>query len=321
MCNQNSYSKYQKRAIKFLSDFLGADTPFSYERTQTNHLKVLIDGVPKPIYTGSTPSDCKSINNFMAEIKREVKASKEVLDSEQTAPVVKMALPTLFKQSQDKLIQNGVKLLRMRLDVMKSKEEEKVLEEKSVDVVNAYRSEVIKHVLSQALQSRRQGGYIKPKDMKNLESKIETHLNFMMPTLAYYSELLNSKIKYQEKREISSTEELDSLDKANFVQESVQVTNSEPLTLVKEQAELLSVQTENNIQQVKQSSGLDLMAMSSGNRVALLRNLTKSQSLQLMDDINQAMALNREQDIEAVIAMIKEKDLPLEAIISRMEMA
>ena len=33
------------------------------------------------------------------------------------------------------------------------------------------------------------------------------------------------------------------------------------------------------------------------------------------------MAQNREQDIEAVIAMIKEKDLPLEVIISRMEMA
>lgn len=319
MCNQNSYSKYQKRAIKFLSDFLGADTPFSYERTQTNHLKVLIDGVPKPIYTGSTPSDCKSINNFMAEVKREVKASKEVLDPEQTVPIIKIALPTPFKLSQDKLIQNGVKLLRTRLDAIKSKEEEKVLEEKSVDVVNVYRSEVIKHVLSQALQSRRQGGYIKPKDMKNLESKIETHLNFMMPTLAYYSELLNGKIKYQEKGEVSSTEELNSLDKAKFVQESVQVANSEPLTLVKEPIELLSVQTENNIQQVKQSSASELMAMSSNHRVALLRNLTKLQSLQLMDDINQAMALNREQDIEAVIAMIKEKDLPLEAIISRME--
>lgn len=320
MCNQNSYSKYQKRAIKFLSDFLGVDTPFSYERTQTNHLKVLIDGVPKPIFTGSTPSDCKSINNFMAEVKREVKASKEVLELEQIAPVVKISLPTLFKQSQDKLIQNGVKLLRMRLDAMKSKEEEKVLEEKSVDIVNAYRCEVIKHVLSQALQSRRQGGYIKPKDMKDLESKIATHLNFMMPTLAYYSDLLSSKTKYQEKIVISQKKESNSIDEVKVAQELVLEIKDGLVTLGKEHAELPIIQTESNMQQMKQSVASELMVMSSNHRVALLRNLTKLQSLQLIDDINQAMALNREQDIEAVIAMIKEKDLPLEAIISRMEM-
>ncbi len=28
MCKQATFSKYQKRAIKFLSDYLGADTPF-----------------------------------------------------------------------------------------------------------------------------------------------------------------------------------------------------------------------------------------------------------------------------------------------------
>lgn len=74
MCKQTNYSKYQKRVIKFLNDLLGTDRPFTYERAKNNHLKVLIDGVPKPIFTGSTPSDCKSINNFMAEVKRELKA-------------------------------------------------------------------------------------------------------------------------------------------------------------------------------------------------------------------------------------------------------
>ncbi|ELI6447098.1 TPA: hypothetical protein ACX6Q2_000715 [Photobacterium damselae] len=290
MCKQINYSKYQKRVIKFLSDFLGADTPFTYERTQTNHLKVLIDGVPKPLFTGSTPSDCKSINNFMAEVKREVKASKETLDLEQDTSIVKISLPTPFKQSQDKLIQSCVKSLRTRLDVMKLQEEQKVLEDKSVDAVTVFRDKTIKHALSFALQSRRQGGYIKPKEMKSLEAKITMHLNFMMPTLAHYSELLDSKTKYQEK----------------FVA---------PIK------KALNVTANCNLSLEKQSSALELMSMSSNNRVSLLRSLSKSQSLQLIDDINQAIAQNREEDIKAVIAMIKEKDLPLEAIISRIEAA
>lgn len=321
MCNQNSYSKYQKRAIKFLSDFLDADTPFSYERTQTNHLKVLIDGVPKPLFTGSTPSDCKSINNFMAEVKREVKASKETVDLEQDTSIVKISLPTSFKQSQDKLIQNCVKSLRTRLDVMKSQEEQKVLENKSVDVVTTFRSEAIKHELSFALQSRRQGGYIKPKEMKSLETKIAMHLNFMMPTLAHYSELLDSKTKYQEKLVTPVKTILNDVDEQMFTQESVLKIDSDSEVLGKQSDEVVSTQIDSNVYQVKQSSALDLMAMSSNNRVSLLRGLSKSQSLQLINDIHQAMAQNREQDIEAVIAMIKEKDLPLEAIISRMEMA
>ena len=99
MCKQSSYSKYQKRVIKFLNDLLGTDTPFTYERAKNNHLKVLIEGIPKPIYTGSTPSDCKSINNFMAEVKRELKARK---NEEEKAPQQEnRKLISLLKQSND----------------------------------------------------------------------------------------------------------------------------------------------------------------------------------------------------------------------------
>ena len=44
MCKQVTYTKYQKRVIKFLYDFLGNDYPFDYEKAQNNHLKVLIEG-------------------------------------------------------------------------------------------------------------------------------------------------------------------------------------------------------------------------------------------------------------------------------------
>ncbi|OED77721.1 hypothetical protein, partial [Vibrio crassostreae] len=195
MCKQSSYSKYQKRVIKFLNDQLGTATPFSYERTQTNHLKVLIDGVPKPIFTGSTPSDCKSINNFMAEVKREIIASKAEVDDSKPTP----ELPNPVKASNDKLIQGCIKSLRTRLPVLKSQEESRVLETQELDDITPNRLDAVKHSISFALQARKDGVYIKRNEMKELEQAILKHLNFMLPTMAYYSELLVNKNKYHQK--------------------------------------------------------------------------------------------------------------------------
>lgn len=316
MCKQATFSKYQKRAIKFLSNYLGADTPFSYERTQTNHLKVLIDGVAKPIFTGSTPSDCKSINNFMAEVKREVKASKlEGEDAQNIAP--KMQLPNPNKLSQDRLIQTCVKSLRARIDTMKSKEEEQVLETKSLNEVSEYRMSVIKHAVSLALQARKQGVYIKSKEMKTIESKILTHLDFMMPTLAYYAELLESKTKYQNSDKATK----ESLTSNVIKLEGTAKPNSEAEKGVVGEQPQPEVNMNNNKNHQKGGSASELMAMSPHNRISLLRQLSKVEALQLIDDINQALAINREQDIAEVVAMIKEKELPLESIISRLEVA
>lgn len=319
MCKQATFSKYQKRAIKFLSDYLGADTPFSYERTQTNHLKVLIDGVAKPIFTGSTPSDCKSINNFMAEVKREVKASK--LEGESTQNIApQMQLSNPIKLSQDRLIQTCVKSLRARIDTMKSKEEEQVLATKSLNEVGEYRLSAIKHAVSLALQARKQGVYIKSKEMKTIESKILTHLDFMMPTLAYYAELLESKTKYQNNDSQSKATKESLTNNVIKLEGTAKPDPKKENSLVGEQPQP-EVNMNNNKNHQKGGSASELMAMSPNNRISLLRQLSKTAAMQLIDEVNQALAMNREQDIAEVVAMIKEKDLPLEAIISRLEAA
>ncbi|MFS1460752.1 hypothetical protein BCU40_005915 [Vibrio lentus] len=320
MCKQSSYSKYQKRVIKFLNDQLGTDTPFTYERTQTNHLKVLIDGVPKPIFTGSTPSDCKSINNFMAEVKREIRASKvEEGDCKPT-----LQLPTPIKVSNDKLIQGCIKSLRTRLPVLKSQEETHVLETHEFDDINFNRLEAVKHSISFALQARKDGVYIKRNEMKELEQAILKHLNFMLPTMAYYSELLVNKNKYSQKSleplpaetvmNESDVQEFRATTVVNIDSPSIEVPNTESLVTSK-------VRTNSRTVKQTKDSASELMTMSTDNRVSLLRNLTKAQALTLIDDLNHALVLNREQDIEAVVELIRDKDLPLEAIISRLEAA
>ncbi|WP_060981880.1 hypothetical protein [Vibrio crassostreae] len=320
MCKQSSYSKYQKRVIKFLNDQLGTATPFSYERTQTNHLKVLIDGVPKPIFTGSTPSDCKSINNFMAEVKREIRASKAEVDDSKPTP----ELPNPVKASNDKLIQGCIKSLRTRLPVLKSQEESRVLETQELDDITPNRLDAVKHSISFALQARKDGVYIKRNEMKELEQAILKHLNFMLPTMAYYSELLVNKNKYHQKNlaPLPAETVMNESDVREFRATTV-VNIDSPSRDVPNTESLVTSKVRTNSRTVKQpkDSASELMEMSTDNRVCMLRRLTKVQALTLIDDLNHALALNREQDIEAVVELIRDKDLPLEAIISRLEAA
>ncbi|WP_246225790.1 hypothetical protein [Vibrio agarilyticus] len=62
----------------------------------------------------------------------------------------------------------------------------------------------------------------------------------------------------------------------------------------------------NNKNQKKGGSSSELMAISTFNRIAFLRKLSKSEELQFIDDVNQALEMNREQDISEVVAMIKD---------------
>ncbi|EPW6429582.1 hypothetical protein [Vibrio alginolyticus] len=319
MSKQSSYSKYQKRVIKFLNHLLGTETPFSYERTQTNHLKVLIDGLPKPIFTGSTPSDCKSINNFMAEVKRELRASKEELS--EPGLKVKPRLP--FQMSNDKLIQGCVKSLRTRIDTLKTQEETLVLETESVEGINSARLDTVKYAVSVALKTRKQGVYLKRKEMKEIEDTVMRHISFMLPTAAYYAELLNSKKKYQPKN--NTPLPVETVMNCNDIKE-FRATNVVKIDEKIEKVVMGNSKVENESTGVRTSLDKELetailIDMSSSNRVRFLRSLSKVQALSLIDDINQALALNREQDIEAVVKLILDKDLPLEAIISRLDAA
>lgn len=317
MFRQTMYSKYQKRVIKFLTDLLGTETPFTYEKTQSNHLKVLIDGVPKPMYTGSTPSDRKSIDNFMADVKRELKASKidPSLDDE-TQPKPQPLEPV--DEYHDKIVQSCVKTLRSRLGMLKSQEQEKVLENRSVDNVTDHRNEVVKSMVALTTQARKPSTYLKHQEIKSIENTVLKHLKFMMPTLAHYSELLENKSKH--KKDANETTNA-AISKPPSTATSATKTVPKPAIPLDESSKTESTEAFTQVTAAAinpTSLTADLMAMQINNRINLLRRLSKGQALQLIDDIEQAMALNREQDIAAIVALIKEKDIPIEAISERL---
>jgi hypothetical protein len=297
MCKKASLSRYQKRVVKFLTDFCGTIHPFSYEKAQNNHLKVLIAGVPKPLYTGSTPSDRKSLNNFMAEVKRAIRESQTI--TEEVKPVKKPQNKMSHTVSQylDKLTQAAIKTLRKQANTLKAREEEAVLEQRSTDAVELFRSQLIKKRILQANSSQCNRLYLKQNDFKVMGQSIRKHLDFTLPTLAYYGELLDeSKTKAESPK----------LVEENKLKPAIK-TAERPKSVKK-------ISTINDESKSKKASVKDLGLTKIEGRVERLREMSKEEALALIEDINTAIRLNREADIAQVVALIKEKGLFIDEI-------
>ncbi len=345
MCTNPALSKYQKRVIKFLYDFLGNEYPFYYEKAQNNHLKILIDGVPKPMFTASTPSDIKAFNNFKSDIKREIKRLQEQelidhcvqVDSDESLSEKKKQAQ--LKEVYKRLIMTCVKNIRVRIETLKSREEEFVFENRSLESLKDFRINNIRLVISQAIQSRKAGEYIKSRDKRTIEQEVMRHFDFLMPSMAYYADYLDSKTKFEtvhmdDKQVVGS----DCQDGSAAVIEDIEPderVSFEKITHLKAKksasakvAGMTSISHDLHAEPhassgINQETGLDknlvaMMHSSSSQRISQFRELNKAQMMSLIDELNQAMALNRERDINEVISLIKEKDIPIEVIISRL---
>ena len=300
MCKHSSLSRYQKRVVKFLTDYCSTTYPFTYEKAQNNHLKVLIAGVPKPLYTGSTPSDRKSINNFIAEVKRairEINTPKEATNPVTKAPNKVSSAVTMYL---DKLAQTAIKTLRGQVEVLTEKEEKAVLEQQSIDVVDEFRSNLIKKSTLQNHGSKRTNRYLKHREYKVMEQNIRKHLDFMLPTRAFYAELLDGSKVHKTKAEVAN--KVESLKTAPFSKKAEQPKSVQKREVVDEEPKS------------KKARAKDLGLTKIEGRVERLRRLSKVDALSLIDDINEAMQQNYEADIAQVVALIKEKGLSMDKI-------
>ncbi|WP_305810329.1 hypothetical protein [Photobacterium kishitanii] len=208
-----TYSAYQKKVIRSLAKLVGARA-FRYEKAQNNHLKIHIEGVDKPIFTSSTPSDCKALDNFMSQVRGMIRAA------EQQHPVVKKVCEAHPKQphvcSHEKMITSIVKNMRLMAADLQDKEVEMVFEQETVDGISEHRQQVIKKAINTALGHRKGGRYLTPSVIHCIEKDISHHVDFILPTVAHYAELLSkSKIAAKSKQEaavmqsVAPTAELD----------------------------------------------------------------------------------------------------------------
>ena len=144
MKKSKSKTKYEKKVIKSVGSVL-KDIPFTCEITQKNHLKFLIDGVEKPLFTGLTPSDHKSLPNFISEVKKALKQRANNL----AAPVQTEdgKKETSNTEKHEKLIRNMRKKLQQLKSLLMKEEKKLVLENKNVDFIAEHRLNLVKQAI------------------------------------------------------------------------------------------------------------------------------------------------------------------------------
>lgn len=320
MCKQSSLSKYQKHIVKELTNLMGGTIPFTYEKAQNNHLRVLIDGIEKPMFTGSTPSDRNSAKNFIAQVKRALKDLNMVKDEHPIATNRTARHQEFQLKEADKIIENCIKSLRTRKDSLCEKEREYMLEQRDLDLLHPYRSEVVKLTVEHAMKQRKQAGYFRPKQLKVLGQSVKKHLDFAMPTKADYSDLLAThQIAHDDLPITLKSPESDEVntDVSNVV--TLAATNQptvidEPLTSVQPCSKDAELAENGNTAQY-------LMNFAKGKRVELLRELSHDHLTQLIADIEQAKELNIRRAITEIKQLVKANDVPVELLINALNVA
>jgi hypothetical protein len=315
MCVNRTYSRYQRTVIDLLNKQLG-DRPFSYEKAQNNHLKVLIDGVSRPIYTGSTPSDIKSGKNFMAEVNREIRKAKEVLESP-IDPIIYPIEQQSLQSKHSKLIRNLAKYIRQTRPSLIAKEITMVEETQNTDGLLAHRKTLKEVLVKDALKNRKTEGYILPKEIRFIENELNKHIEFTLPTLAYYSEQLSEKTEKQ-----TPTLQPSIQQKVEVMKTSVQKNTAKSKTVPSKrpnnsigQSLLASVHSEkNNLETeiITKDQFMPLIDESSDNRIQQFKAFSHQQIEALIADLQSAMALKREEDIQLILQLMKDKSITLD---------
>ena len=337
-----TYSAYQKNVIRSLSKLVGARA-FRYEKAQNNHLKIHIEGVDKPVFTSSTPSDCKALENFMSQVRGMIRAAEKQYPLEVKVCEANPKQPHVC--SHEKMINSIVKNMRLMAADLQDKEIEMVFEQQSVDGISEHRQQLIKKAIGTALSHRKGGSYLTPSVMRCIEKDITHHVDFILPTVAHYADLLaKSKNTAKSKPTSAAVQSLElgaEIDEEgligaeiNAVEEQAPLSLGDVFLLPQKQdqpvtkAKKKKCKNVNKLTREKPSCLIEtpvgeddmsmLMALTSEQRITQAKALTMTQIQTLVDDLKQAMVEKHDQDIDDVICLMAEKGLAIEDIMSRL---
>ncbi|EHA1079973.1 hypothetical protein I8Y06_000762 [Photobacterium damselae] len=340
-----TYSAYQKKVIRALSKLVGSRA-FRYEKAQNNHLKIHIEGVDKPVFTSSTPSDCKALENFMSQVRGMIRAAEKQHPLEVKVCEANPKQPHVC--SHEKMISSIVKNIRLMAADLQDKEIDMVFEQGTVDGISEHRQTLIKKAITTALSHRKGGRYLTPSVMRCIEKDISHHVDFILPTVAHYAELLSkSKSMVESKEETVVAQPIEqgaNLDHSividaemSAIKEKISLSLNDEFQRPQKQDETAIKTNKKKVQPVKKGTmkkpsrtvqahiGEDdlsiLMTLTSEQRIHQAKALTMTQIQALIDDLNQAMVEKHDEDIDDVIKLMHQKGLAIEDIVSRLNAA
>ncbi|WP_133245640.1 hypothetical protein [Pelagibaculum spongiae] len=345
MSKVRGYSRYQKQIIKRLQQTLGADTPFRHERTNNNHLKVLIQGADKPCFTSSTPSDNKSADNFIADVKRIIREINTLTSNDtdcSSANPVEQAGECKAAQV-DQITLSCIKLIRRKIDQIQLEESESIKTKSYLSELKKLRLQVADETIKANAGSSKI--YLTGKQINHIKNKLLQHLNFMLPTTADYAEklqvneadrpLFNNKTTKQHavNHAMNNPNVLSELKPlAGIVKKTVSPSSARPQPVILPISESTDATGPNVIGSPSNhfkaevsdavlcdDSASEWLNQNGAARINALRQLNKLQLEQLAQDVQTAIIANRDQAIDEVVSLIQSQDLPFDLIKKKLE--
>lgn len=220
-----------------------------------------------------------------------------------------------------------------------------------VNSTKSYREQVVKDSISYLLKKQKKQAYVMPSEMKKITKSLIEHLNFIMPSMAYYADKLNGE-------QHDMTEALQTLVPSKVCHEIVNNNIHNDEIIEEETAEMAftyksSKKTrtkgkhavankQNNTPQemhfVKPNvdsepsllsttdlpsatnlcSSEHMIDLAATNRVEQLRKLSNEQALALIADIQQAMRENQEEQTETILALMAKHGITIDDIKAKM---
>lgn len=337
----NSFSKYQKDIIKKITKELGPNIPFKYEKTNSNHLKVLIEGLEKPRYTACTPSDIKSGDNFMADLRCALKAAHL---KRQPRTVISKRINTVQLKVQyiENLTASCIKTVRTNIKQYIEKEKTVVINENSISNLKSLRKSLATKIFTQNQKMTRQHQYITGADSKIIKNEVIKHLNYMLPNTADYALILKPVESINSLSKAVSTanggtnfsgitlsnfeaanEGINNLNRATEIVTSIVIndtkrkTENKKLNQVQDTKKNSQKEISRDIRTDKQMSipnrnpAEELAAMPQQQAIKNLRRLSLNEAEDMLANIKIAMEDNKQQDLHEVVEMMECKGITL----------
>lgn len=323
--NDRSYTRYQKDVIKAVSKLIGT-TPFRHEKAQNNHLKLVIEGIDKPIYTSSTPSDRRSLQNLLSQVQQMLRIEiPEQIDPSITPPDGELfhVHACLYQKIKERLI----RMFRNQVAELENKERVMINEQQSIDEVIPFRKQLVKQAITDKLKMHKSGGYFKTSEIRGLTKDLMHHLNFMLPDLATYAAQLKAANEAEPEAALEAGKEPQP-EAESFMPEPKERARPYPVQNIhyamKTQPQSKKrVKTVSPLIAVSEKESTDmlsaLLSLSSKARVSEFKTLTMAQANVLLAEIQQAIEEKHDDDLNEVIALIQSKGLALGEIAERME--
>jgi len=307
-----SLSKYQKEIVKRLINLLGTSIPFAYERTGKNHLKVLIDGIDKPFYTSSTPSDRRSAVNFIADIKRELKVNDisqaPLLVCESRSKVV------LHKAVVcEKVASQSIKNIRSRVSSLISHELGLVKNNNSVDIVDSYRLTTVKNTINYVSKRLKPPFYATKKELQAIEDAVLKHVDFILPSKAYYAQALKNEVRAVVN--VTNSKLVAVGKAANEHVVNNKLANKTTTTTFKHAKRVKLIDEEpvsSSIDKhdIEQNNSLSwLTNQNNASQVSTFKGLKNEDALRVIENIKQAMTCNRDKAVLDIVSLMEANDV------------